>query len=65
MLTLASRAPSSSYQPEAPNFRVDGRSFAITKATESTTYFDPHFNANRAAAAKNSAAALKPTPASV
>jgi hypothetical protein len=40
----------SSYQPAGPNFRQGGRSFAIFKATEATSYFDPHFNANRAAA---------------
>lgn len=40
----------SSYQPAGPNFRAGGRTFGIFKATESTSYFDPHFSANRGAA---------------
>jgi Glycosyl hydrolases family 25 len=48
----------SSYQPAAPNFRQGGRTFAIFKATEGTGYFDPHFNANRAAAHAQGCAAI-------
>lgn len=40
----------SSYQPSAPDFTVNGRTVAAFKATEGTSYFDPHFNANRSKA---------------
>lgn len=40
----------SSYQPAGPNFSVGGCRVAAFKATEGTSYFDPHFNANRASA---------------
>lgn len=48
----------SSYQPAAPDFRAGGRHFAIEKATEGTSYFDPHFTANRAAAHAQGMAAI-------
>lgn len=37
----------SHYQPAAPDFSQSNRQFAIIKATESTSYKDPHFAANR------------------
>lgn len=48
----------SSYQPAGPDFTAGGRQFAVFKASEATTYRDPHFAANRAAAHAQHMAAI-------
>lgn len=48
----------SSYQPAGPDFTAGGRQFAVFKASEATSYRDPHFSANRAAARAQGMAAV-------